>query len=51
MLVQLENIPGATSSSVLPYIVHFVLYNIGFKYMAHRKLNIPKHLKDGEIFF
>ena len=33
MLVQLENIPGATSSSVLPYIVHFVLYNIGFKYI------------------
>ena len=31
MLDQLENIPGNTSSSVLPYIVHFVLYNIGFK--------------------
>ena len=35
MLVQLENIPGATRSSVLPYIVHFVLYNIGFKYIWH----------------
>ena len=21
------------------------------KYMAHRKVNSPKHLKDGEIFF